>query len=110
MRIAIPVVNQKLSAHFGHSEKFYFFDIEDNKIIKIDILNPPPHAIGTIPRWVAEQKATDLIAGGIGQKAINIFNQNGINVHIGAQIQNPEQLVTDFINGNIQLNANLCDH
>ena len=110
MRIAIPVVNQKLSQHFGHSEKFYFFDIEDKKIVKTDILNPPPHAVGTIPRWVAENNATDLIAGGIGQKAITIFNQSGVNVHVGALIESPEKIVSDFTNGNIILNSNMCDH
>ena len=110
MRIAIPVVNQNLSEHFGHSENFYFFDIKENKIVKTDILNPPAHAVGTIPRWIAENNATDLIAGGIGQKAITIFNQNGINVHVGALMKDPEKLVIDFINKTIVLNSNMCDH
>ena len=110
MRIAIPVVNQKLSAHFGHSEKFYFFNIEDNKIVKTEVLDPPAHAVGTIPKWVAEQKATDIIGGGMGQMAINLFNQAQVNVHIGAPIEDPEKLIIDFLNGSIKLNTNLCDH
>ena len=110
MRIAIPVVNKKLSVHFGHAEKFYFFDIENKKIKNNEILNPPVHDVGTIPKWVSQQKATDIIAGGMGQMAIDLFNKAGVNVHIGAQIQDPEKLIVEFLNGTIQLNSNLCDH
>ncbi len=73
-------------------------------------LVPPPHEPGILPKWIAEKGATDILAGGMGQKAIQIFNANKINVFVGAPQLNSKELVNGFLNGNLTFNANYCDH
>jgi predicted Fe-Mo cluster-binding NifX family protein len=51
-----------------------------------------------------------IIAGGMGQRAQQIFEQNGIKVVVGAPSHGPEQLVADYCAGTLTSGANLCDH
>jgi len=109
-RIAIPLEGNVLSTHFGGCEAFAFVDVENDEIINITILDAPTHEHGSYPRFVAEQNATDVIAGGMGANAISRFNEANINVFLGAPVDTPVKLVKDFIAGKLELNPNFCDH
>jgi predicted Fe-Mo cluster-binding NifX family protein len=109
-RIAIPMAGDVLSEHFGHCQTFAYVDVEDNIISGITKLAPPEHQPGTYPRWVSANGATDVIAGGMGPMAVNLFNEAGINVFVGAPVDNPVNLVNNFLAGKLALNANYCDH
>jgi predicted Fe-Mo cluster-binding NifX family protein len=110
MRIAIPVAAGKLCMHFGHCEKFSIFDIEDKKITARDELDPPPHEPGLLPVWLAEKGVTNIIAGGMGQRAQTIFVSNNINVTVGASGEAPEDIINDFLSGSLVVGSNVCDH
>ena len=109
-KIAIPLVDGKLCAHFGHCQQFSIIDIENDKIIKEELSTPPSHEPGLLPAWLAEKGVTEIIAGGMGQRAINLFTQNNINVNIGALQKNPKELVQDLIDNSLATGQNLCDH
>lgn len=109
-KLALPVENEKLSHHFGHSREFYFFEIENNKITKKYSKEPPPHAEGTIPRWLVAEKVTDLLVGGIGPKAVDILYAAGLNVYVGVGVDSPDNLALDFINGGLKSGQNYCHH
>ena len=108
--IAVPLEGGVLCAHFGHCEEFAIVKVVDNEIREIKTLRPPEHVPGLYPRWVASFGVTDVIAGGMGQKAINLFNEQNINAFVGAPIDKAETLVNNFIAGNLSLNANYCNH
>ncbi|HTP27031.1 MAG TPA: P-loop NTPase, partial [Anaeromyxobacteraceae bacterium] len=111
-RIAVPVTGGLLSSHFGHCEQFVLFDIEtDGKGIgRKQVLAPPPHAPGTFPKWLHEQGATVIIAGGMGSRAQSLFDQNGIRVIVGASSGDPDVLVRQFLDGALTAGTNVCDH
>ncbi len=112
MRIAIPVANGRLSMHFGHCEEFALIDVDEQekKITNQTMLKPPGHEPGVLPRWLHEQGAKAIIAGGMGQRAHQLFAQNGITVIVGADSGSPEELVTAYLNSTLQTGDNLCDH
>lgn len=109
-KIAIPLLGNALSSHFGQCEKFAFINVENGVITTMTVMDPPEHLPGSYPKWVAANGATDVIAGGMGQQAINLFNGQGINVFVGAPTQKPQDLVRAFIDGTIILNENNCNH
>jgi len=109
-RIAIPVFEGKLSPHFGRTPNFIFYNIKDETIVNEDTIKAPPHEPGIIPNWLVEQKITDLIVGGIGQKAMEILNQHDINVNVGVQVNDPKLIIEEYLNGTLETNMNLCDH
>jgi len=108
--IAIPLENGILCSHFGHCEQFAIVETENDKIVGIKELTPPEHEQGLYPRWIAQFGATDVIAGGMGQKAIVLFNEQHINVFVGAPVKTAQELVADFLSDKLNLNANYCDH
>ncbi len=109
-KLSIPLENGNLAQHFGHSREFAFYEIEGNKIVKEYRREPPPHAEGTIPRWLIENQATDILVGGVGPKAIEILYNQGINVYVGVAVDEAMNLALDFINGDLKFGQNYCHH
>ncbi|MFC2138583.1 NifB/NifX family molybdenum-iron cluster-binding protein [Bacteroidota bacterium] len=110
-KIAVPVnENGILDAHFGHCKFFALVEVENDKIISDEKVVPPPHEPGVLPKWLADKGVTDIIAGGMGQKAIQIFNQCNVNVFVGANQINSDELVKGFLNKTLTLTSNYCDH
>ena len=112
MKIAIPVAAGKLCAHFGHCQTFALIDIdEENKSIRsTESLVPPPHEPGILPKWLHEQGANVIIAGGMGARAQQFFEQYGINVMIGAPSETPEEIAKQWLKGELVTGENVCDH
>ncbi len=110
MKIAIPLADGKLTAHFGHCQEFALIEVEGNEIMKQETLVPPPHEPGVLPAWLHDLGASVIIAGGMGGRALNLFEQNGIKVITGAQALEPEELVQSFIENDLVIGDNVCDH
>jgi predicted Fe-Mo cluster-binding NifX family protein len=112
MLIAIPLANGKLCAHFGHCEQFALVEADPatKQIQSTKHLTPPPHEPGVLPRWLHEQGAHVILAGGMGQRAQQLFAQNGVKVVVGAPVDTPENLVTAYLAGSLVSGANICDH
>ena len=112
MRIAIPLAQGKLSLHFGHCEKFAVVDTDEHgsRIVNREDLTPPPHEPGVLPRWLGGMGVNVIIAGGIGRRAQQLFSENGIKVVIGASAGSPEELVSAYLDNNLETGDNICDH
>jgi len=112
MKIAIPVTNGKLSLHFGHCEQFAIFDVDlDNKkITEQDMLIPPAHEPGVLPQWLSGLQVKLVIAGGMGQRAQQLFAQNNIELIVGAVDTTPKELLEQYMNNELQTGQNICDH
>ncbi len=107
---ALPLTSGVLSPHFGHCEYFAVIRVRDDQVMDMEWLTPPEHVPGKYPLWLAEMNVTDVIAGGIGQRAIELLKQNGIHVYAGGPPKPPKEIVSDWIGGKLQLSVNLCNH
>ncbi|MBN1845036.1 MAG: NifB/NifX family molybdenum-iron cluster-binding protein [Sedimentisphaerales bacterium] len=112
MKIAIPMAAGQLSMHFGHCEEFLLADVDEQtgQITHTATLPPPAHQPGVLPAWLHEQGANVIIAGGMGQRAQQLFVQNGIQVVIGAAALPAEELIQAYVDGTLQTGNNICDH
>lgn len=112
MKIAIPTAGGRLCMHFGHCEQFAIVEVdsEARSIVGTTPLTPPPHEPGVLPRWLHEQGAAVIIAGGMGQRAQSLFAQNGIEVVVGAPAETPESIVSAYLDGTLETGGNACDH
>jgi ATP-binding protein involved in chromosome partitioning len=108
--LVVPVSEGKLSTHFGHCKQFAFIEIQNGKIAKTEMLTPPPHEPGVLPQWLSEQGADIVISTGIGEKAQQLLEKNGIEVIIGAPMDTPESLTNQYLSGALVTGANVCDH
>ncbi|MBN2182438.1 MAG: NifB/NifX family molybdenum-iron cluster-binding protein [Sedimentisphaerales bacterium] len=112
MKIAIPVTGGALSAHFGHCEQFDIFDVDldGKKITSRQSLTPPPHEPGILPQWLSGLQVELVIAGGMGQRAQQLFAQNNIDLIVGAADNTPQELIEQYMNNRLQTGTNICDH
>jgi len=112
MKIAIPTANGQLCMHFGHCEQFALVEVDESgkTILRTDYLVPPPHEPGVLPRWLQEQGVGVVIAGGMGQRAVNLFAQSGIRVIVGASLDTAENIVSAYLNGTLEAGQNICEH
>lgn len=110
-KIAIPVDgNGVLDAHFGHCKYFIFLKVENDKIVSEQIIQPPKHEPGVLPMWLIEQEVTDVLTGGLGQKARQLLEHNGVKVMTGISSDSAENIAQAYIKGVIEVTGNFCNH
>ncbi len=110
MKVAVPTVNKKLAQHFGHCEQFAIVETNNGNIKSTTFLNPPAHQPGLYPKFLSDLGVRAVIAGGMGQRAQDLFIQNNIKVYVGIHSDDPEKLVKMHLNGELESGDNLCDH
>ncbi|MBN1586647.1 MAG: NifB/NifX family molybdenum-iron cluster-binding protein [Candidatus Omnitrophica bacterium] len=112
MKIAIPLVDNCLSQHFGHCEKYALVEVDEAKkeILTTILLDPPPHEPGFLPNWLHERGANVIICGGMGARAVQLFDHYGVEVVVGAPAEKPEKVVKDYLSGSLTTGSNVCDH
>jgi len=111
-RYAVPMVNGQLSMHFGHAAQFAILDYDETtqSIIKNELQTPPPHEPGVLPAWLHELGVNIIISGGMGQRAVMLFQQNEITVVTGAMGGTPQDVVLAHAKGDLTTGDNICDH
>ncbi|MFH1147917.1 MAG: NifB/NifX family molybdenum-iron cluster-binding protein [Pseudomonadota bacterium] len=107
MKIALPVVDNKLCNHFGHCDKFAILDIQDNKIANKTLVIPPPHEPGVLPGWLGEMGVEVVIAGGMGQRALALLTKRGVKVITGAPGLSSEELVEQYLKNTLVSGSNV---
>ncbi len=110
MKITVPANGKFISSHFGHCVNFKVFEIENNTIGKqTTIDHVGEHKPGVLPQLLKEHGVNLIIADGIGQKAIELFNSWGIQVITGVNGL-IESAIKQFIAGTLQGGDNGCSH
>ncbi len=110
LRIAVPIDRNMVSQHFGHAEAFLIAEVEDGEIKKTETRIPPPHEPGVLPRWMSELGIDVVITGGMGQRALSLFDEKGIKVIVGAPQMDPVEIIKEYIKGTLKTGGNVCDH
>jgi ATP-binding protein involved in chromosome partitioning len=111
MKIAIPLYEGRLCAHFGHCEQFALVQTDGaDKVRTVELAVPPAHAPGVLPAWLSERGAGVVIAGGMGRRAQGLFEAAGIRVVTGAPALPPEKLAEQYLAGTLVTGENVCDH
>jgi predicted Fe-Mo cluster-binding NifX family protein len=112
MRFAIPLIDGRLCAHFGHCARFALIDadIETKTILSKEEVDAPEHQPGLLPGWLADRGANVVVAGGMGPHAQGLFTEHGIEVVVGVPSREPEPLVQAYLAGTLEAGENICDH
>lgn len=112
MKIAVPTThNNMVDSHFGHCEYFTIFTVEDNKITHNQVV-PSAEGCGCksgIAAVLSQMGVSIMLAGNMGQGAVNVLNNNGIAVYRGCQ-GDAANLVSEFIGGQIDDSGETCSH
>lgn len=107
MKIAVAVEEKRVSGHFGHCEGFHLFQIEEGNIVNSEIILNPGHKPGFLPKFLKEKEVDIIISGGMGEMAQQLFNENDIQVVVGAK-GSSEDVVKEYLNGNLKSTGSIC--
>ena len=105
MKIAVTYDNGEVFQHFGRTENFKVYEIEDNKVISSEVISSNGVGHGAL----ADRNVKALICGGIGGGAINALTEAGIEVCSGAS-GDTDKAVEDYLNGKLIDAGQTCDH
>lgn len=110
MRIAVASMQDEVSQHFGHCEKFMIFEINGNSATSTEeIINPTQHSHGQLPTMLMQHGVNVVIAGGIGTGAKQLLQNANISVYSGINGK-IEDAVALFLSGKL-VDANTdCGH
>lgn len=110
MIIAVPYENGQVFQHFGHTEKFKIYDIQNNRVVSFRILDTNGSGHGALAGLLSAEKVDVLICGGIGGGAQNALTQAGIKFFGGVQ-GSADQAVVSYVCGKLDYDPDAkCDH
>ena len=110
MRIAVASNGQLVSEHFGHCQGFTIYDIKDMNIENKELVQNPGHKPGFLPIFLRENGVNLIIAGGMGSSAQQLFNNNDIQVIVGAEGV-CDDIVKIYLDGGLKTSGSICsDH
>jgi predicted Fe-Mo cluster-binding NifX family protein len=112
MKIAIPTQGTIVDNHFGHCEMYTIITTDDNKTITSIETLPSPQGCGcksNIASTFQEIGVKVMLAGGIGDGAINVLNRHGITVIKGCS-GDVKALAENYLQGALVDSGESCTH
>ena len=109
MKIAVTYENGKVFGHFGRTEQFKLYDVENGKVIGTQIIGSNGSGHEALAELLNEQKIDVLICGGIGGGAQAALNEKGIELCAGAQ-GDADKAVEAYLRGELVNTGANCNH
>lgn len=109
MKIAVTYDNGNVFQHFGKTENFKVYEVEDNKVVSSEVIGSNGTGHGALAGLLAEQGISVLICGGIGGGAQSALAEAGIELCSGAQ-GDADTAVEAYLKGELVSTGVNCDH
>src|SRR6056297_1960790 len=108
-KLALSTDGDQVAQHFGRCEKYTLIEVNDGEIVNKEIVANPGHEPGVLPKYLNEQGVNVILAGGMGRRAKDLFNQNGIKAIIGVNGL-VDDAVKSYLAGELESKGEVCDH
>ena len=109
MKIAVTYENGNIFQHFGRTESFKVYEVEDGKIVSSEVIGSDGIGHGALAGLLAGHDIQVLICGGLGGGALNALTNAGIEVCAGASGK-ADEAVEAFLRGDLVDTGANCDH
>ena len=110
MRVAVTYENGEIFQHFGHTEQFKIYDIEDGKILSSEIVDAGGSGHGALAGVLNAMKVDALICGGIGGGAQMALAEVGIKLYGGVS-GSADAAAQALAEGKLDFNPDVrCNH
>ena len=109
MKIAVTYDNGNIFQHFGKTEFFKVYEVEDNKVVSSEVIGSNGTGHGALAGLLADQDVDVLICGGIGGGAQSALEEAGVELCAGAQ-GDADQAVEAYLKGELVSTGANCDH
>lgn len=110
MKIAVTYDNGQVFQHFGHTEQFKIYEVENGQVVSAEVVDTSGQGHGALGGFLAGQGVDVLICGGIGGGARNALAAAGIQLFGGA-CGDADAQVASFLTGSLNYDPDvMCSH
>ncbi len=110
MKIAVTHQAGEIFQHFGHTEQFKFYEVENGEIKSIKLANTNGSGHGALAGFLKDNGVDVLICGGIGGGAQTALREAGITLYGGVS-GSADAAVVALLSNNLNFNPDVhCDH
>jgi len=112
MKVAVPTRGNVVDDHFGHCEVYTVFTVDANRKIEKSEILPSPQGCGcksNIASVLKEKGVSVMLAGNMGNGALNVLQSHGIEVYRGCS-GDVRHLTEAFLEGKIGDSSEGCHH
>lgn len=109
IKIAVTYDNGNVFEHFGRTENFKVYSVEDGKVVSSEVVSSNGQGHGALASVLAEQNIDVLICGGMGSGAQAALMDEGIKICAG-QSGNTDEVVEAYLRGELVDSGCNCDH
>lgn len=110
MKIAVTYEQGQIFQHFGHTEQFKIYEVEDGAVVSAEVVDTMGSGHGALAGFLQAQGVHTLICGGIGGGAQMALAQAGIALYGGVQ-GSADEAVAALLAGTLSFNPDVhCDH
>ena len=101
MKVAVTYESGQIFQHFGHTEYFKVYEVEDGKVIRSEVVSTDGQGHGALAGVLNRMQADVLICGGIGPGAKTALADAGIALY-GGVTGEADTAVEQLLNGTLQ--------
>ncbi len=109
MKIAVTYDNGNVFQHFGRTEQFKVYDVENGRVVSSQVIGNDGLGHGALAGLLENNAINVLICGGLGGGALNALTSAGIEVVAGAS-GNTDEAVDAYLKGELVSSGANCDH
>lgn len=110
MKIACTYEGGQIFQHFGHTENFKIYTVEDGKVVSSQVVPTLGSGHGALAGFLSAQGVDTLICGGIGGGAKNALAEAGITLFGGCS-GSCDEAVAQLISGTLSFDPDvMCSH
>lgn len=109
MKIAVTYDNGEVFQHFGRTEHFKVYEVEDQQVLSSTIIDSNGTGHGALAGLLANEGIQVLICGGIGGGAQTALTEAGIELIAGAS-GNTDEVIETYLKGELVSTGSNCHH
>jgi predicted Fe-Mo cluster-binding NifX family protein len=108
MKVAISTDGQYVSPHFGRCPEFTILEIKEGKLINKETIKNPGHHPGYLPQYLGKNGVSYIVAGGMGMRAKELFQQANIDTVLGVEGK-IDEVVSKIMDGSLEGGESICN-
>lgn len=110
MKIGVTYENGQIFQHFGHTEQFKIYDVQEGVVISVNVVDTNGNGHGALAGFLKEHEVDTLICGGIGAGAQNALRKAGIQLYGGVS-GNADEAVEALLKNELTFQPDVqCNH
>jgi len=107
--VAIATEGSLVAKHFGRCPEYTLYKVGGRSVVEEKKITNPGHEPGFLPGYLSGLGVNSIVAGGMGQRARSLFEEEGIETYVG--VTGPvKDVIETYLAGELRSGVSTCEH